>query len=768
MLSLILFLLALDPSYQKFLEHDAYYLILPREKEAFLKLKENYQRDLFIEEFWKRRDPFPDTPENEFKDGFLNRLEQAETLYGFFDPRTRMAAIYGPPNDLWPIDCPDLYEPSQVWEYKHLDVIKGPAVLLFYQQYGMGLWTLYDGFTMEGLTTPENDTGSICFDKIHMQKAVAWTQSARSDGTFDLLTVPPGVDLENLGDIFRKTTFMPEGTVPLKATASFKFHPTTGPRTLVEGTCLVDDLSVEGVDITGEFLRQEKVWANFKFRFQFPPPREGLQPATFLAEVFPSTYELRLKIMSGDGKKGILLTEKIEVPALDAAAPEMKAAASAPAFVLQGVNPQVPASGLIRVSVPPMDGVEKVGFFLDGFSMGVKNHPPFSLEVDLGSVPLPHTLLAVGMDDGGKEKARDSLVLNQGMDSFVARIVEPTGSYRPGAAVPFKAQVVVPQNHTVTRLSIYQGDDLLAELYAPPWGTTLRLDPARPPLIKITALLDDGRTAEDVTVLSASPFGEKLKVSTVHLYVAVTDSAGKPVADLAAGEFTVQEDGASQKILEFERAENLPVNLCFLLDSSDSMDKSLFIVKKAVEKFITDQLTPRDAAFLVDFNTSPRLLVPFTARKELLLSALGSIASGGSTALYDAVVFALYHFQGRSGRDAVILLTDGRDTASRFSFDDALKYIQKSGAIIYGMALNLGFMNMEVKAKLQKMAEASGGRLFSISNEEIGASYDAIGRELRSQYHLVYVSTHTGPDFRKVQVKVKGGHHARTIAGYFP
>jgi len=769
MLNLICLLLALGSPYKEFLEHDAYYLILPKEKEIFLKLSEDYQRDLFIEEFWKRRDPFPDTPQNEFKDAFLERLAQAETLYGFHDPRTRMVAIYGAPDELWKVNCPELYQPAEVWGYKRLEAAKGSAYLLFYQKFGLGMWTLYNGFSMEGLASEEAASpDEFCFEKIHLQKALAWMQTALADGTFGLLLQPPAVDLENAGDIFRKTTYMPEGVAPLKAAVSFRFHPTPGPKTLVEGTCLVDDPDVEGVEVTGEFLRQGKVWANFKFRFQFPAPREGLLPATFLAEVFPSQYELRLKVLSGDGKKGVLLKQPIEVPALEAIAPEMKAAAAPPTFALQGVNAQVPASGLLRVSVPPVEGVEKVRFLLDGGLLGIKNRPPFSLEVDLGAVPLPHTLEAVGLDAQGKETARDSLVLNQGMDSFVTRIVEPSGAYAPGALVPFKAQVVVPQNRTVARLSVYQEDSLLAELFAPPWGTVLRLDPARPPIIKAVAELDDGRKVEDVTVLSASPFGEKLKVNTVHLYVTVTDGAGKPVPDVPAGDFDVLEEDQAQKVLEFERAENLPVNLCFLIDSSDSMDKSLFIVKKAVEVFINDNLTPRDAAFLVDFDTIPRLLVPFTPRKDLLLAGLGSIAVDGSTALYDAVVFALYHFQGRSGRNAIILLTDGKDTSSQFSFDDTLKYIRKSGAILYGLALNIGFMNLEVKAKLLKMAEASGGRLFSIANEEVPGTYEAIGRELRSQYHLVYVSTHTGPEFRRVQVKVKGGLHARTIAGYFP
>jgi VWFA-related protein len=364
--------------------------------------------------------------------------------------------------------------------------------------------------------------------------------------------------------------------------------------------------------------------------------------------------------------------------------------------------------------------------------------------------------------------ARDTLVLNQGMDSFLVRIVEPAYLGTSAAAMPFKAQVVVPQNHAVKRLTVYQEETLLAELFAPPWAATLHRDPAGSPVIRAVAELDDGRKVEDATVLSTSPFGEKLRVSTIHLYVTVTDGQGRPVTDLPADAFSVAEDGDPQTVTEFQRSENLPANLCFLVDSSESMEKSLFVVKKAVEMFINDYIREGDAAFLVDFDTYPRLLLPFTTRKDLLLNALASATVDGSTALYDSIIFSLYHFQGRPGRGAIVLLTDGRDTVSSFAFEDVLQFIRRSGVIVYALALNIKFTDLEVKGKLMKLTEASGGRLFAIDNEAIAGSYAAIGQEIRSQYHLVYTSNHTGADFRTVKVTVKGGHHARTIAGYYP
>jgi VWFA-related protein len=774
-LEILLALLALLPApsgdlpepYRVFLEHDARFLILPAEREVFLQLREDYQRDLFIEEFWRRRDPFPDTPRNEFKEGFLARLEEGEALFGPTDPRTRVLAVQGAPDQRIVIPCEDLLYPSEVWIYRRIEEIRQGAALLFFQRFGIGPYVLYDGHGAEEIRNPQGGT-MPCFELTYVSRAIQWTDHALLDGTFSRFLNPPPVDLEGLTGIFARTTFLPEGMEPLKAALSLDFRPTPGPRTLVEGTVVMEEEGLGGVDVVAEFLREGKVWASARYRFQYSAGEERLFPATFLAEVFPGAYDLRVKVTTTDGKRGAVLRQTATVPAIDRKALLRPDGVATPGFALQGVSAQAPASGLLRVGVPDLEGVRRVEFLLDDKVVGVKNAPPFDLELDLGPVPLPRVMTARGLDAAGKEVARDTLVLNQGMDSFLVRIVEPAYLDASRPALPFKAQVVVPQNRTVKRLAVYQEETLLAELFAPPWATVLRRDPAGSPVIRAVAELDDGRKVEDATVLSASPFGEKLRVSTVHLYVTVTDGQGRPVADLPAEAFTVAEDGDPQTVTEFQRAENLPANLCFLIDSSESMDKALFVVKRAVEMFIKDYLAPGDAAFLVDFDTFPRLLLPFTARKDLLLNALNAVTSDGSTALYDSVVFSLYHFQGRPGRGAIVLLTDGRDTVSSFSFDDALRFIRRSGVIVYALALNIKFTDLEVKGKLMKLTEASGGRLFSIGSDEIAGSYAAIGKEIRSQYHLVYTSTHTGSDFRSVKVTVKGGYDARTIAGYYP
>jgi VWFA-related protein len=115
----------------------------------------------------------------------------------------------------------------------------------------------------------------------------------------------------------------------------------------------------------------------------------------------------------------------------------------------------------------------------------------------------------------------------------------------------------------------------------------------------------------------------------------------------------------------------------------------------------------------------------------------------------------------------MLLLTDGKDEGSRFTFDDALEYARRAGVTIY--AIGLGDAEHR---KLNKLAEETGGRAFFIKSvDELTAIYASIESELRSQYLIAYQSNSTsaGNSFRSVDLKVaKPGLEAKTIRGYYP
>ncbi|MCP2604795.1 GWxTD domain-containing protein [Candidatus Aminicenantes bacterium AH-873-B07] len=138
--------------YRKWLEEEVIYIITPKEREVFLQLETDRERDLFIEAFWKHRDPTPGTPENEFKTEHYRRIAYANHMFGRGTPkpgwktdRGRYYIILGPPQDVQRFEGKQALYPSEVWFYQGMTK-KGlvPAFyLVFIQRGGTGEYVLY-------------------------------------------------------------------------------------------------------------------------------------------------------------------------------------------------------------------------------------------------------------------------------------------------------------------------------------------------------------------------------------------------------------------------------------------------------------------------------------------------------------------------------------------------------------------------------------------------------------------------------------------------
>ncbi len=142
----------LDRRFQDWLNLVAYH-IQPVEREVFLKLTNDRDRDVFVETFWKQRDPTPGTPENEYKDEILKRFKYCNEFYGRNTTREgwktdmgRIHMVLGPPQGIERFEATIGLVPCQSWSY-YGDTRRGlppQFVLLFYQRSGVGEYKLYD------------------------------------------------------------------------------------------------------------------------------------------------------------------------------------------------------------------------------------------------------------------------------------------------------------------------------------------------------------------------------------------------------------------------------------------------------------------------------------------------------------------------------------------------------------------------------------------------------------------------------------------------
>jgi Ca-activated chloride channel family protein len=272
-------------------------------------------------------------------------------------------------------------------------------------------------------------------------------------------------------------------------------------------------------------------------------------------------------------------------------------------------------------------------------------------------------------------------------------------------------------------------------------------------------------------------------VDVVTLSVTVTDGARRYLTDLAQEDFVVLEDGRRQQLTFFQKT-GLPLALAMLLDTSASMEESLAFAQNAAIGF-ANQLGPADTATVISFDSSVRVLQPFTHDHEAIERAIRHTAAGGSTVLYNAVYIALKELNRTQAddhrteprRQAIVLLSDGQDTSSLVAFDEVLEFAARADTVIYGIGLGVrtspGAARKPDDAQfvLRRLAEQTGGRAFFPQEvKDLTAVYGEIRTELSSQYALAYESDNLRRDgrFRRIAVRVeRPGAIARTRPGYY-
>ncbi len=830
----------LAPRYRTWLE-DVALLISPKEKAVFLALKKDYQRDTFMRRFWEVRDPFPQTPQNELKDRWEQRIAIArERFGGITDDRARMLLFNGEPAEIYPVHCAELL-PLEIWSYPGTDRIRSHFSLVFVARgrTSYKLWAPNDGLSplLSGELRVSTDNtargfqqiGELCSRGDDISSRLAEALDWRQVETSQKLIPKPGE--EWLSTFSSYGTELPEGAATFPAQVDLSFPGRFGSRTVVQALVSVPREAVkperiEGSPVNsyvftvdGEVLSKDDLFEHFRYRFALPEAEVTAMPGGKIPLVFqrflrPGSYSLVLKIEDTAGKSYFREQRELEVPivttvtgAAPEAAPAAAPAASAPAAALAEANSTlataVPSGGtaaspgsdeqMLRLLPPPPGlitgkarmeaiaagtGIAKVTFELDGKPILTKSKPPFSVELNLGAQPRIHTLKALALDAGGAKVAEDQIELNAGPHRFAVRLVEPQPGKTYKASLRAQAQVDVPEGDKLDRVEIFLNDNRVATLYQPPFTQPILL-PQRKDVtwVRAVAYLADGNSTESTVLVNAPELTGHLDVQFVELYTSVVDGKGRPVEGLKKEDFKVEEDGAPQLVRRFELVKDVPIYAGILLDTSASMSEASKLEEavKGSLRFFQKVITPKDRASVITFNSQPTLAVRFTNDETVLAGGLAGLKADGNTALYDSIIYSLYYFGGIKGKRAIILLSDGKDEGSHYSYADALEYARRSGVAIYTVGINLSRQDADVRLKLSRLSDETGGRVFMIEKaSELERVYDVIQSELRSQYLLAYQSSKEkapgdAEKFRTVEVKVtRPGLEAKTLRGYYP
>lgn len=271
-------------------------------------------------------------------------------------------------------------------------------------------------------------------------------------------------------------------------------------------------------------------------------------------------------------------------------------------------------------------------------------------------------------------------------------------------------------------------------------------------------------------------FTFRANVEEVVLHATVIDQKQHLVTDLGQRNFVVYEDDRPQEISRFSR-EDIPVSLGILVDNSGSMRDKRAAVTKAVLNLVRAS-NRDDEVFVVNFNDEPFLDQDFTSDANLMHEALDRVDSRGGTALYDSVIASADHLAkgARKEKKVLLVITDGEDNESRDSLEQAIRSVQNdNGPTIYTIGI-LGSEGRERRAKraLEQLSVQTGGVAFFPKNlSEVDEISQAVARDIRNQYTIIYKSTNpqSNGGYRKVKVVANAPGYkdlqVRTRSGYF-
>ena len=333
------------------------------------------------------------------------------------------------------------------------------------------------------------------------------------------------------------------------------------------------------------------------------------------------------------------------------------------------------------------------------------------------------------------------------------------------------------------------------------------------------------RATPPATDTAAGPAIIRTRVALVEVgcNVFATDSA--PVRGLTAADFRLYEDGLEQRIVHFD-ASTTPASIVLALDTSPSVFRDLDEIREAA-RTLSRSLVPQDEVAVVTFAARTRLVLPFSRDRALLERAIAAYGlpkdpeEARGSKIYESVYLAAEDMFGgvpRTGRKAIVLLTDGQDTslglswdpasaqskpgasADRLAFEDVARALASRGVELYAittqphpsaltdtwLAAHRSEVLVSAKAReagiphytlyLAELVRRAGGRLFFLRETgTLGDVYRRIAESLGAQYVLGYYPSPglARPGWRSLRVELasEGNAGARVthrVAYYVP
>lgn len=285
-------------------------------------------------------------------------------------------------------------------------------------------------------------------------------------------------------------------------------------------------------------------------------------------------------------------------------------------------------------------------------------------------------------------------------------------------------------------------------------------------------------TASSAEIVSAG-VEDVVRVNTDLASVLLTalDKDQRFITTLSRDDIRVYEDGVPQQITQFERETDLPLSLAILIDVSRSQEKTLSLEQEAARTFVKSVINPAtDRASVVSFTGYTTIEQELTSKVADINAAIDRAKVVvppddenpwdmteeemlmGSTSIWDAIWITTNQVLSRTPaqtRRAIILLSDGDDTSSQATREDAADYDVKHNVMVYSIGISDKHSRSNFGA-MRKISKKTGGRFFAPPDRPgLLDAFAQIQAELRSQYLVAYSPTNRKRDGAYRQIRIE-------------
>ncbi|HYK02296.1 MAG TPA: VWA domain-containing protein [Thermoanaerobaculia bacterium] len=422
-------------------------------------------------------------------------------------------------------------------------------------------------------------------------------------------------------------------------------------------------------------------------------------------------------------------------------------------------------TGVVDLAINPGFDGAKVSVSVDGQKVADGLLSPYHVVVDFGPTPVQHKISITARSPKGK-RVQWTETINRGLLPLGVNVKAIDAQ-----AGLFEAEATSPKDDPIAEINVWDSGHVVVSVTEPPYRFTVPPAVLASGFVQVTAKTKSGEEAADFWSAAGNIVVDELQVRTIPIFVSVVDRHGNTHDDVDRALFRIIDGNAEGKIIEFGKAFDQPISIALLIDSSASMLYSMEHATKAAAEFVRHAIKDGDRCSVTAVQEVPRRKQPLTADRAAVAQALQGIRPQGRTALYDAIASAIRELREETNRRAIVVLSDGSDTTSNWSFEEIEKLAREAGIPLYFIVYEGGDdEQLRDLDRLRFLASQTGGFVATATQQNLNARYEAIEKDLRAQFAIKYQVSDLGGsnEWRPVRVLVNSPQlTARTIKGYF-